>query len=188
MTGSAPGGQHVSPNALAAYIDGTLDGPARAAMIHHLADCADCRSELLDARRVLRPARTRQVVGVAAGLAVAASLLVMVLPTDRGGPTAEPLRAGGDTGALLAHGPLGEVSGSPIALAWAPAGPGAAYRVALTTVDGTPVWRASTADTVVTLPDSVTLAPHTTYRWWADALLADGTTRTTGVREFRTSR
>jgi hypothetical protein len=73
-------------------------------------------------------------------------------------------------------------------MVWASAGSNAAYRVALTTLGGVTVWRASTSDTVATLPDSVRLAPDATYQWWVDALLADGTTRSTGIREFRTPR
>lgn len=188
MIGSAASGQHVSPEALAAYIDKRLDQDGRAAVVAHLADCADCRQELIDARRVLRPGRAGRVAGVAVGLALAASLLVMVLPIDRTGAGRESsqVRSGTEPTSLVAYGPIGELISTAVELVWGSAGPNAAYRVALTMSDGTPVWRTSTSDTVAAVPDSVRLGPDATYRWWVDALLPDGTTRSTGIREFRT--
>jgi hypothetical protein len=54
--------------------------------------------------------------------------------------------------------------------------------------DAHPVWSLSSTDTVATLPDSVGLRPSERYFWVADALLSDGTTRSTGLREFGVDR
>jgi len=58
------------------------------------------------------------------------------------------------------------------------------YRFTVTGSDGVAVWFRSGTDTVITLPDSIVLRPGQTYLWVADALLADGATRSTGMREF----
>lgn len=187
MTAPVPADRHVPSETLAGFIDRRLDAAAGTVVIEHLADCAECRREWMDARRALQPRRARRVAGITVGLAAAASLLVAVWPSGRAGlDEADRVRAGGDTPALVAYGPLGEIATSTIELVWGSAGAEAAYRVAITTTDGSPVWRASTADTTAAPPDTLQFAPATAYRWWVDALLPDGTTRTTGVREFRT--
>ena len=49
---------HLSPDALAAYVDRTLDANKAAEVEKHLAECADCRSAALSAER--EPARRRR--------------------------------------------------------------------------------------------------------------------------------
>ena len=58
------------------------------------------------------------------------------------------------------------------------------YRLTVTRGDGAAVWSYSGVDTVAALPDSIVLRPGQRYLWVADALLSDGTTRSTGLREF----
>lgn len=187
MTASVPADRHVSSESLAAFIDRRLDGAARTAVIEHLADCAECRREWMDARRALRPRRARRVAGITVAVAAAASLIIIAMPSGRAGlDEPDRVRAGGDAAALVAYGPLGEIATPTNELVWGSAGADAAYRVTITTADGSPVWRTSTADTTAALPDTVQFHPATGYRWWVDALLPNGTTRTTGVREFRT--
>jgi hypothetical protein len=63
--------------------------------------------------------------------------------------------------------------------------PGAlSYEFTLSRADGTPVWARGGADTALTLPDSVALQPGGRYLWTADALLSDGSARTTGVQQL----
>jgi anti-sigma factor RsiW len=180
---------HVAPESIAAFLDGRLHGAERALVAEHLSECADCRRELIDTRRAIRALTMRRVIGVTAGLALAASLALVLLPPNwRGRPGASDaarLRGPEQAGALVAHGPLGDVADIRPHLTWSPAAAGAVYRVTVTAASGAPVWRASTADTIAVPPDTVSFAPGVTYRWWVDAVLADGATRSTGVREFR---
>lgn len=48
------------------------------------------------------------------------------------------------------------------------------YAFDLGTNDGMPVYAATVADTLLTLPDSVRLVPGETYRWWVRAVTTDG--------------
>ena len=62
--------------------------------------------------------------------------------------------------------------------------PGAlSYQFTLSRADGTPIWARGGSDTAFTLPDSVVLQPGARYLWTTDALLPDGSTRSSGVRE-----
>ncbi len=187
MTGIGPTMEHLSTEGLAAFIDGSLDEGARAAAVAHLADCADCRRELVDIRRALPARRMAPRVAAAAALAAAASIVVLLVPISFNAPvpSADRLRSEGGE-ALAAYGPEGDIAGPRPDLAWASAGPGAVYRVAVTSSGGAAIWGTSTEDTLATLPDSVSLGRGTTYRWWVEALMPDGGTRATSVREFRT--
>ena len=51
--------------------------------------------------------------------------------------------------------------------------------------NGIPVWSGSVADTMFVLPDSISLGVDQRYVWIVDALLADGSARSTGLHEFR---
>src|SRR5690242_8927103 len=52
---------HVTDGELATYLDGRLDVFARDRVEGHLADCADCRSVLVEARSLLEPPGIRSV-------------------------------------------------------------------------------------------------------------------------------
>ncbi len=186
MTGIDSHTAHLSPDDLASFLDGRLGEAERTAAVAHLADCAECRRELVEARRAVSSRRSGARVATTVALAAAASIVLIFSPqlTRRPLPT-DPLR-GGPEEPLTAHGPEGTLTDRPVELVWSFAGSGAVYSLVLTESDGTTVWRASTEDTAVALPDSVMLDGSAAYRWWVDALLPDGTTRSTSVQEFRT--
>jgi len=173
---------------IAEYLDRRLAGADRERAELHLAGCAECRDELAEVyefqRRAQRPRRL-VVVGLAAAAAV---LLFAVRPAlgPRGGLADDTVvRSGGAQAAIVAYGPMGETSPSAVRFVWG-AQPGAAsYRLTVTGQDGTTIWSRSSADTAVALPDSISLRPGERYRWIVDALLNDGATRSTGLREFR---
>lgn len=173
-------GSHPGADAIAAFIDRRQAAEDRNALLAHLADCDQCRQEMLAARQVLRARGRRRLAAVAGGSAIAAALVLVLLPG--GSPPATRSSAGAAT--IIVLGPVGEVA-TPIRLAWSGAGEGAAYRVVVTEADGASVWRGSTMDTTVPLPDSIVFHAGNVYLWWVDALLPDGTTLSSGVREFR---
>lgn len=89
------GGEHPDAERLAEYADGVLTGEVRTQVEAHLAACDDCRTAVMDAvmfaaedqpvpvappapRVVAFPSRRRWVVGVGAGLAAAAAVLLTV--------------------------------------------------------------------------------------------------------------
>ena len=174
---------------LAAYLDRRLSGADRERAEAHLADCVECREELTQSylllRRVRRPRRLA-IGGLAA--ATAATLLLVLRPgiMPWGSPADDsPLRADGDGAAIVAYGPIGETPASPVHFVWGAQLKTTTYRLTVTRTDGTTVWSRSTADTSMVLPDSIALRAGERYYWVADALLDDGATRSTGLREFR---
>lgn len=174
---------------MAAYLDRRLSGTDRELAEAHLADCAECREELAQSylllKRLRRPRRLA-IGGLVA--AIAATLLLILRPGIM--PWASPaddfqLRGDGDGAAIVAYGPIGETQASPVQFVWGAESTAISYRLTLTSTDGTTIWSRSAADTTVALPDSIALLAGERYRWVVDALLEDGATRSTGLREFR---
>ena len=165
---------------MAAYVDRRLDPAGRERVEGHLAECASCRHEALEVRGLLRrAARPRRLLIGASLLAAAAALVLFVRPTP------DPVRDGGSSSVLTAYGPTGEAALVSLRFVWG-AVPGAVtYRLTVSHADGAPVWSGSVPDTAMALPDSVTLRVDQRYFWVTDALLHDGSTRSTGLHEFR---
>ncbi len=173
---------------LAAYLDRRLTGGEQERVESHLAGCAECRNELLETRQLLRQNRRPRRIMIGGLLAAAAALILVVRPATENRNPAEvpsPMRAGQDAAVMVAYGPIGEASSASPAFVWGAERGASTYRLTVTTGDGTTVWSVSAADTAVALPDSVRLRQGERYLWAVDALLDDGTTRSTGLREFR---
>lgn len=196
------GREHLSSRKITAYLEGELDAPERSEVEAHLADCSECRREVRSAWGLLswwrRRRRTRVALAVAG--AAAAVLLLVFLPFgdgpggDRISPDTPfrdtgPAAAAGRVQSLSVHGPGdGAVlpdGSSPVRLRWESVSADVTYRVTLTAEDGTPVWSATTRDTVAPVPPDVRLRPGALYLWYVDALLPDGTSATTGTHSFR---
>jgi hypothetical protein len=178
---------HLSPEALAGYLDDDLPGEEQRQVELHLASCAECRDELAELRRLQLGRRRQWVVVLVPAAAAAAVLLAIVLPRQaetpsgiRAGPTAEPPLA------IVSPVSSDEIAPGPLAFTWRSAGPGASYSFTLQEADGRVVWTSRVADTVAVLPDSVALSPGLTWFWFVDALLPDGRSLSTGVRRLRT--
>ncbi len=172
-------------NDIAAYVVGRLDAAARARIEAHLADCASCRADALAALRV----RNRERVTwrwVAPALAAAAVLAVLVLPRagrERAAPDQERGTRRAASVALASPDAGATVPATDLTLIWRASGPGANYRVTVTTEDGARVFDSSTRDTVLLVPvRSLGVATH--YLWAVDAILSDGSVKTSGERGF----
>jgi Putative zinc-finger len=188
---------HLSAADAAAYLDGRLDPADRAHAEAHLADCNECRHELVELRVMLATrgtsdgaavVRRRRRLSVPLGMAAAAVLLITVATTlRRSNPIVE--RAPSDAGSarLATHGPRDGVSSERVVFVWASAEPGSSYRLTVTDSAGAPVWSTSTTDTVLALPAATKLLSGRRYHWYVDALVGDGHTITSGVRSFSTA-
>jgi hypothetical protein len=178
---------HLSPGTLSGYIDDDLSADERERAEAHLASCVECRAELAEVRRLLGP-RVRGWWPVLVPIAAAAALLIFVLPRDsdpasgtRAGPPAElPLE-------IVAPMPSAVIAPGPVTFTWRGAGEGASYSLTLQESDGRVAWTALLADTTAALPDSLALGPRRTWFWFVDAMLPDGSSRSTGVRRFTTA-
>jgi hypothetical protein len=87
--------------------------------------------------------------------------------------------------ALITYGPTGDAKREGLRFVWGPAAGAVSYRFSVTTSGGEQVWSRSSVDTLASLPRSVNLRAGEKYLWVADAILSDGSSRSTGLREFR---
>jgi len=193
MTEPFPGesmSPHPTAELIAAYLSGTLAGPAVAEFESHLAACRPCRLEVTSARRLLRSdtSRRRWLLATAAAAAIALALLT------RGSlaPTAQdPLRAGGGEGSdaapeLAAFVPVdgGTIPRNDVRFVWAARAGRPLYQLTLTDPTGRALWLHETSDTAVALPPKTSLIPGRIYYWYVDVLDAGGSSLTTGTRRF----
>ena len=185
-------GAHMNEFEVAAYLDRRLPASDRDRLERHLADCEDCRQEVSEIHRILvRGRRRRRILVGGVLLATAAALLLVVRPAvlaSRGAIGTLQVRDAGSSPTLIAYGPSGEAALRSLRFVWGAAPGVTTYRLTVSGDDGVPVWTASVSDTVMILPDSVRLQAGRRYLWIADALLQDGATRSTGLREFQPTR
>jgi hypothetical protein len=175
---------------VAAFVDHRLQGTERAAVESHLAECADCRAEVIEVERLVggvRRYRTRSLV--VGGLAIAAGLLLVVSTLQhRGGRPDNGNLRGAGANAVIPVGPTGVMQRSGLALTWHGTGGGSTYKVTLSNAAGSTLWTTDTRDTTVAVSADIVLAPDVEYQWVVDALLPQGTSRTSGPQSFRIAR
>ncbi len=189
--------RHPEADELSAYLEGSLEETDRTRVEAHLAGCDDCRADVVEVWRLFQPQPRRRVWYVAAGLAAAglAGILLFAPSLNESTPAGPVLR--GPTTDLPAAASAVQIvqpregatlAADDVRFTWRAAAPGASYRVTVTDQTGDVVWSASTADTAASLPPDSVLSREQTYFWYVDALMPDGTSTTSGVHEFRTSR
>jgi hypothetical protein len=104
------------------------------------------------------------------GLAVAAALVLLLMPRAGDDSSSPGLREPTDTSI---HAPLPIAPRGPVArvdqLLWASVPGVERYRVRLYNDEGDVLWTTETADTLVAMPDSVDLAARVTYFWKVEA-------------------
>ena len=162
---------------VAALADGTLVGAARDAALSHVAVCPRCRGIVASVARSLSdPAVAKEVAALGRGrprywiaLPIAAAVLVLAIAVPRlleEGPThrAPP---GVPQAVPVPLSPIGTVA-AVANLRWRSVPDAYRYRVTLFGASGRVVYETQLTDTVVTLPDSVALAPGQ-YLWKVDA-------------------
>jgi hypothetical protein len=168
--------EHLDEGALARFVDNTVGDDERTQIESHLADCAVCREDLAETRRVLRtqPRRRRWVPLVP----LAAAAMVLLLLWTGGGhqaPIGTVTRDPALTNTLAPRpiAPIGNVSRLD-SLQWS-AVPGA-HRYALTVFsgDGRTLWQTTLSDTAVALPESLRFSSLSPYYWRIKAETAFG--------------
>lgn len=177
---------HLAESVIAAYVDRHLGAGERRGVEAHLAQCDECRAEVVEVVRMARMRRRSWIVPTAGvGIAAAAVLVITMMP--RGitpvGPVLRNGHAGTTAIAMIAPADSATVPADSVHFVWHPAGAEASYSVTVTDLRGDPVWRGGTTDTAITA--GAALRSGTAYYWYVDALLPDGHTVTTGVRSFR---
>jgi anti-sigma factor RsiW len=179
--------RHLESGEVASYLDRALAPAAQARVETHLADCAECRREIVAVSR-LRHASSRRwwIVGPAVA-AAAVAFFVVTRPAEIPGP-APVLRDGGEppTPAVALVTPADSVAAPAtfLAFTWRSAGAGASYRLTVSDERGDVVWSATSTDTSGHPPSGTLLRIGRPYFWYVDALLPDGRSVTSGVRRF----
>ena len=190
--------EHLSAEQVAGYIDDMLSAGEHARVEAHLSDCAMCRVEVAEAHRlVVSPPRVRHwslLVPLTGALAAGLAAILLINTAGELSEAGDPqLRAAAPVAeadaalpGLAVHSPVGTVPRNRVSLSWSPAPPGSVYRVSVSTEGGTLVWAASTSDTILALPSGTVLQPGAHYFWHVDALLPDGRSASSGIRQFAT--
>jgi hypothetical protein len=139
---------------------------------------------LLDTKDLLERVRRPRKLLVGGALAAAAALVFVIVRPNPAATDRAVMRNDGAGAPVVAYGPIGTAPRAGLRFIWS-AVPGAeSYRLTVSADDASTVWSLSGTDTLAALPDSVTLRPNEHYHWVADVLLSDGSTRSTGLREF----
>jgi hypothetical protein len=157
---------HLSETTAAAYVDGRLARAELRAAEAHLADCAECRAEILDITRIERP--KRRTVVYLAPLAAAALLILFALPRPQ---PPKPILRGSE----------GRMIHTTAPLAWHPFPNAHEYRVTVTTPAGDVVAEKITSDTTVAFSS---LTPGASFRWFVTTALEDGSGVSSPVNSF----
>lgn len=159
----------------------------RLATMDHVMACPDCRGEFEQLRALHaaqdRPAHVRrQLLKAAASIAVLVGAGLIWRVRQR--PAPEEFRGGSDVVTLV--GPSGPTPGTrPVTFAWHPASGAVDYQVELLDGDsGDILFTASGADTVLVLPDTVSLTGGRVYAWWVQARAADGSQSRSAATRF----
>jgi hypothetical protein len=181
---------HLSDSEIAAYLDRGLAAADRDRAEEHFASCKECRAHLVSSRRLLeRVNQPRRFLVTGISIAAAAAVMFLVLRPEifrNEQHSVAPIVRGSDAAdsRLMVYGPIGESRTGGTRFIWAAASGALSYRINVTRADGAAVWSHGGTDTSVALPDSVALRAGQRYFWTADAVMEDGTTRTTGMREL----
>lgn len=171
MSAEQTGRDHPSAGVLAAFVDGALPPAERVAIESHLADCDECRADVIAAVRLPRPRVTvrRWYLPAAAAAAV---LLATAIGRERAPAitrepvTREPVIS--TTEAPVALAPRGVVS-RPVRLVWTQVAFADRYRVTLFDDAGRAIYETQTRDTATVVPDSIQLEPRQAYFWKMEA-------------------
>ena len=179
---------------IASLVEGTIDDATRAAALPHLAACARCRGAVASISRALAdplvarevPTRSlarRRPFAMAIPVAAAAVILLFALPQrrDDGAPHRAPTITAVSSPVPMS--PVGVVAAAEF-LRWSTVAGADRYRTTLFDDAGTVVYEAQTADTVVTLPDSVRLALGRSYLWKVEARTGWGRWSASELIEF----
>lgn len=170
-----PFDRHLEPHEIANYVHGDVGGEARALIDAHLAACSECRLEAAEVSRIIRTAPAARSVSRRIWIpaaAAAALALLWVAPRARR-EQGEPQHRDVPVAMVAVEAPrpvapIGTVDSVP-GLVWSSVPYANNYRIRLFDADGTLLWEREAADTVVPIPDSITLRPRLLYYWRVEA-------------------
>lgn len=200
MSADSDSVSHLTSEELAAYLDGRLDSAVVARLESHMAQCRDCRGEMVAARATLESAKTISRRPLAAHVTrrrawlIAASVLVVAsIPVLQRGlrSRADAIRERATTRTsshIEVVAPEGQpVSAESVTFTWRRVAQESICRLTVTDPSGTALFTLSTPDTVAS-SSGRNLQPGRSYLWYVDCLTSDGRSLSSGIRTFSTSR
>jgi hypothetical protein len=174
MESETPLPGHLESGELAAYLDRALPAADRLRLESHLADCSECRDELVAVARLLSgpPHRVRRWYAPV-GLATAAAILFLLVPLrhhPQGPALAPTFREPAITSAAAAAAlePRGAVRLAS-SFVWSRVSRAERYRLMIFDATGSVVWETQTPDTSARLPEAIRLRQNATYFWKVEA-------------------
>lgn len=192
---------HLTDEELAAYLDRTLDARLLARFDAHMAECADCRADLVEVRSLLEARNALSVPSqIARGrravtwLAAAGILTIAFLPLlRRGAPSGDELPAvrapsSAPSRIEIVAPPNGQVPPFGVVFTWRSVEGASTYRLTVTDSAGASLFNTVTPDTSVTAPASIEIRRGGSYLWYVDGLTSDGRTVSSGIHSFSTAR
>lgn len=210
MDPDTPATPHLTTEEASAYVDRTLSPADQARIDAHLSHCDACREEVVAVRRLLddalampRTSRWRRPASIAAVAALAAAAVFLMVPRETSGPREsmpEPVRGAtsavgapmpvSDRTALttVSPGPGDAVDAAGLRLVWRRSLGDATYHVYVMEPDGTERWSGMTSDTSIAVPASAALVHGRSYRWYVEALHADGSSTRSASEPFAVTR
>lgn len=208
---------HLTEFDIASLLDGTLTQDQQNAMEAHLAACPQCAEEVASAYRMLTVVRKTTVpeVDVASldralklsaqkvdpsrtffrkpvRYAIAAAL---VLGVGIAGyfklrqPQGSQFRGEPSVHSIEIISPLNHqvVSARQLQFRWSGIHTALQYRLSVYSDDGLLLWKGETMESMLSTPDSVVFESGKIYLWKIEAILPDGTTRSSELHTFRCS-
>jgi hypothetical protein len=185
---------HVSAEQLAAHLERRLRGPERSAVVAHLVECSECRTEFAAAGQLVTARRSFPWPRIAGGVTAAAASIVLVMSQTRVG-TELPVSSGvtervvqpeAVPPVVVASPSDGErLTGPRVRLTWQAQGANTLYRITVQSSEGRVVWRSDTSDTTVTIPADAKVTGGEVYYWFVEALHADGRSARSRASAFR---
>lgn len=195
---------HVTSEDLAGYLEHRLDRESTRQVETHMAECAACRADLVQVRALLGPlpgirqtAQHRSWLRrgwLAAAALAGVALVPLARRAEQRQAPAHSLRTAASSAtriAVVAPDPAAQqrpIDPDKVVFTWRAVDGAGTYRITVTDSAGTPVFTTTTADTSIMPPRPHLLAHGGSYLWYVDALRGDGTTWSTGVQSFSTTR
>ena len=155
---------HLSAADVAAYVDRQLSGVQRDRVVQHLADCRDCRSEIVAVNRVVRAVRRSWRWVALVPLAAAALVVVMLSPWR---PEHQPVMREPAVTTIVAPtaiAPRGGVA-EVVSITWSRVPRATQYEVTVFDSAGTIVWESRVLDSLATVPRDLRLVRGRPYYW-----------------------
>jgi len=180
---------HLTAMEVAAYVDNGLVADARARVRSHLAECDECRGEVIAVARLARTG-SRYRWKTLVPLAAAAALVLYLAPWQRPSDSTAPvLREPGVT-TIVAPTPIaprGAVNALPV-LTWSSVPLADRYAVTLFDEDGSVLWETQTADTTAVVAPTVRIVVGVPHYWKVAARTEQGRWVASDLTSFTLSR